>query len=65
MIGCLRTHVLKQAIIALYFEFETVLKFDILGARIQVPNLYLQAKWKLENSVDPDQLASQNPADLD
>ena len=27
MIGCLRTRVCKQPIIALYFEFETVLKF--------------------------------------
>ena len=30
MIGCLRTCVLKQPIIALYFEFETVLKFHNL-----------------------------------
>ena len=27
MIGCLQTRVCKQPIIALYFEFETVLKF--------------------------------------
>ena len=27
MIGCMRTHVRKQPIMALYFEFETVLKF--------------------------------------
>ena len=33
MIGCLRTCVHKQPIIALYFEFETVLKFYDLGAR--------------------------------
>ena len=32
MIGCLRTHVHKQQIIALYFEFETVLKFYNLEA---------------------------------
>ena len=32
MIGCLRTCVLKQPIIALYFEFETVLKFYNLEA---------------------------------
>ena len=32
MIGCLRTRVRKQPIIALYFEFETVLKFYNLGA---------------------------------
>ena len=33
MIGCLWTRVRKQPIIALYFEFETVLKFYNLGAR--------------------------------
>ena len=33
MIGCLRTRVCKQPIIALYFEFETVLKFYNLEAR--------------------------------
>ena len=33
MIGCLRTHVRKQPIIVLYFEFETVLKFYNLRAR--------------------------------
>ena len=32
MIGCLLTHVHKQPIIALYFEFETVLKFYNLEA---------------------------------
>ena len=32
MIGWLRTRVRKQPIIALYFEFETVLKFDNLEA---------------------------------
>ena len=32
MIGCLRTHVCKQPIFALYFEFETVLKFYNLKA---------------------------------
>ena len=34
MIGCLRTRVRKQLIIALYFESETVLKFYNLEARI-------------------------------
>ena len=34
MIGCMRTCVHKQPIIALYFEFETVLKFYNLEARI-------------------------------
>ena len=33
MIGCLRTRVRKQPIIALYFESETVLKFYNLKAR--------------------------------
>ena len=31
MIGCLRTRVRKQPIIALYFEFENELKFYKLG----------------------------------
>ena len=35
MIGCLRTRVSKLPIIALYFEFETVLKFYNLGAWVQ------------------------------
>ena len=35
MIGCLPTRVRKQPIIAVYFEFETVLKFYNLGACIQ------------------------------
>ena len=33
MIGRLRTRVRKQPIILLYFEFETVVKFNNLGAR--------------------------------
>ena len=32
MIGCLRTRVRNQPIIALYFEFENELKFDSLEA---------------------------------
>ena len=32
MIGCLRTHVRNQPIIALYFEFENELKFVNLEA---------------------------------
>ena len=32
MIGCLQTHVRKQSIIALYFEFETILKLYNLVA---------------------------------
>ena len=35
MIGWLRTRVRKQQIIALYFEFETVLEFYNLKARPQ------------------------------
>ena len=50
MIGCLWTCVRKQPIIALYFEFETVLKFYNLGGmnilRIQcVPNLFGIVKY--------------------
>ena len=33
MMGCLRTHVRKQPIIALYFESETVVKVYNLKAR--------------------------------
>ena len=36
MIGWLRTRVRKQPIVALYFEFETVLKFYNLDARDQL-----------------------------
>ena len=32
MIGCLRTHVRKQPIIVLYYEFENELKFNNLKA---------------------------------
>ena len=42
MIGCLRTRVRKQPIIALYFESELVLKFYNLEARSrynQAPHL--------------------------
>ena len=35
MIGCLRTRVRKQPIIALYFESETVFKFYNLEARLK------------------------------
>ena len=45
MIGCLRTRVRKQPIIALYFETEIVLTFYNLKAR----HIFFQ------NSVDPDQ----------
>ena len=40
MIGCLRTRVSKQQIIALYFEFETVLKFYNLEARYKLACAY-------------------------
>ena len=39
MIGCLRTCVRKQPIIALYFESETVLRFYNHEARSPVPKL--------------------------
>ena len=51
MIGCLQTRVRKQPIIALYFEFETVIKFYNLRARadIRVENVckYYQQMMKL------------------
>ena len=37
MIDCLRTCVRKEPIIALYFEFETVLKFYNLEASTKTP----------------------------
>ena len=40
MIGCLRTRVRKQPIIALYFEFENELKFYYLGASRFIENLF-------------------------
>ena len=40
MIGCLRTRVRKQPIIALYFESELVLKFYYLKARAEDANHY-------------------------
>ena len=43
MIGCLRTRVRKQPIIALYFESETVLKFYNLKAWFkQFPQDFIQ-----------------------
>ena len=36
MIGCLRTRVRKQPIIALYFEFENELMFYNLEARLYI-----------------------------
>ena len=45
MIGCLRTCVHKQPIIALSFEFDTVLKFYNLEARssmVRIKNLETQ-----------------------
>ena len=41
MIGCLRTRVRKQPIVALYFESETVLKFYNLEARLLYFNVAL------------------------
>ena len=40
MIGCLRTHVRKQPIIALYFESENELKFYNLEARPEIMKLF-------------------------
>ena len=55
MIGCLRTRVRKQPIIALYFEFETVLKFYNLEARHAthyVGDRMLIRKVKLETKTN-------------
>ena len=43
MIGCLRTHVRKQPIIALYFESELVLQFYNLEARTPVFKILVRA----------------------
>ena len=40
MIGCLRTRVRKQPIIALYFESETEIKFYNLDALSQMTHAY-------------------------
>ena len=44
MIGCLRTRVHKQPIIALYFEFETVLKFYNLEAWVLIRGIDASAE---------------------
>ena len=44
MIGCLWTLVRKQPIIALYFEFETVLKFHNLEASATEHMIWLRNK---------------------
>ena len=44
MIGCLRTRVRKQPIIALYFESELVLKFYNLEARLVAVYVNLPVK---------------------
>ena len=43
MIGCLRTRVREQPIIALYFESETVLQFYNLEARPRAIKLFLSS----------------------
>ena len=49
MIGCLRTCVRKQPIIALYFEFETVLKFYNLEAcSLFLSETIAKLKWTLK-----------------
>ena len=48
MIGCLRTRARKQPIIALYFEFETVLKIYNLEARCG-PTLFANVISKEQN----------------
>ena len=46
MIGCLRTRVRKQPIIAIYFESEIVLKFYNLEAWLSI-QLYCKTKSNL------------------
>ena len=46
LIGCLRTHVRKQPIIALYYEFENELKFYNLEAWL-APKKTSQHYWLL------------------
>ena len=48
MIGCLRTHVRKQPIIALYFEFENELKFYNLGGW----SLSITTDYEIDKSSD-------------
>ena len=51
MIGCLRTRICKQPIIALYFESENVLKLYNLEARlIRVYLSWLRTEKKLAKS---------------
>ena len=44
MIGCLRARARKQTIIALYFEFETVLNFNNLGPGYQLKDSLLEVQ---------------------
>ena len=51
MIGCLRTRVRKQSIIALYFEFETVHKRPILYCFLESKaNIYFLKSHKMDVS---------------
>ena len=51
MIGCLQTRVRKQRIIALYFEFETVLKLYNLEAwAVLVPHRSFGVKMPEQRS---------------
>ena len=51
MIGCLRTRVRKQPIIALYFESDTVLNFYNLEARSGFPLFLHMRKFYLSYPV--------------
>ena len=48
MIGCLRTHVRKQPIIALYFESENELEFYNLEARHQGYQSFFHAQLRMK-----------------
>ena len=59
MIGCLRTHVRKQPIIAIYFEFENELKFYNLMAELSSKKPLSSIRYKVacRYSKDSNQLA--------
>ena len=63
MIGCLRTRVSKQPIIALYFEFENELKFYNLEASLHDTNGILETLWKISLRCIRLTFVSQNSTD--
>ena len=51
MIGCLRTRVRKQPIIALYFELETVRKFYNLEAKTDILLYFIMVQLSTDEKV--------------